>query len=331
MGIDWNKINSILGSKAFENVAGVAGAGISAYAGSKGAATDAKQQAAQFAAQMALQQQTATENQRQGAATSAAAASPLGANEQFALRQGILRSVLPNLRNATATPGDPAVRAAMGSGVQGGFRLPTAGLPADALASLSPGATAGAISQRQGHIANIDPNAPRINFGRMGFDPSVAGPIQAETDAFQGAAGQRVGDQQSRTAEQLKMALDQNYAAANQPEKKKSGGILSKIGGVLKFAAPIAASFIPGVGPLAAAAIGGGGAALGTGLQGGGVGDIVRSGVTGGVASGVGRAATRGGQPGVPVQGPPAPFNQTQGGVNPQLLSAALRRQRFGG
>lgn len=343
--IDWNKINSILGSKAFENAAGVAGAGISAYAGSKGAATDARQSAAQFAAQMALQQQSAQENQRQGAATSAAAAAPLGANENFALKQGLLRSILPGLRNASVTPGDPRVAAAMGKGVQGGFRLPEGGIPAEALASLSPQATAGAISQRQGHIANIDPNSPGVNFQRMGFQPDVAGPIQAETDQYQSGVARRVGDQQSQTAEQLRMALEQNYASA-QPEQKKSGGLLSKIGSALKFAAPIAGTLIGG--PGLGAAIGAIGSGVGSAMQGSGVGGALKSAAVGGAVAGAGNAAIPGRAPGLSGANGAAQWAQTAApvinrlpqrqqpqvggaGVNPEMLAAALRRQRFGG
>ena len=347
MGIDWNKIGAILGSKAFENAAGVAGAGLSAYGASKDNATNAKQSAAQFAARMALESQNSQQSNRLGSAQAAAAASPLGANENFAAKQALMRSILPGLRNQRSTPSDPGVASAMGTRT-GGLRLPEGGLPASALAHYSPEATAGAIAQRQNHITNIDPNAPGVNFQRMGFDPSVAGGVQGETNGYQSEALRRKQALDAETANQLKMALEQNYAAAQgDPEQKKSGGFLSKLGGVLKFAAPIAASFIPGVGPIAAAAIGGLGSGAGAAMQGGGVGGALKAGAVGAGAGAAGNAALQRpgpqmnnqmGRAAVPsgYQLPRAQFPaQVQrpggNGVNASVLAQALRRGQFGG
>src|SRR5688572_27623546 len=111
MGIDWGKIGKILGSPAVGNVAGIAGAGISAYAGNKQAETNSRQQAAQFAAQMAAQYGQNQEGNRQNAAQAAAQASPLGANEDFANRQALRLAVLSGLRNPSVQATDPGVRA----------------------------------------------------------------------------------------------------------------------------------------------------------------------------------------------------------------------------
>ena len=317
MGIDWAKIGQILGSPAVQNVAGIAGAGISAYADNKQNQTNSKQQAAQFAAQMALQQQSQQENQRQGAATSAAAAAPLGANENFAAKQAMRHMVLSGLRNPSVQATDPGVAAAMPK-ITSAFQLPQGGVPQSVLAHLTPGATAGAIANRQNHISNIDPNAPGVNFQRMGFGAADAMGPQAETDAFQGQALGRHQDAQTKTAENLKLALAQSQAAAQDPEKKKGGGILGKIGGALKFAAPIAAMAIPGLGPLAAAAIAGGGTAAGGLMQGQSLGSAVGQGA---LSAGVGAAGAR--RPAAPPVAATPPFQA-------QNLSRALRRDYFG-
>lgn len=51
-------------------------------------------------------------------------------------------------------------------------------------------------------------------------------------------------------------------------EKGDGGGFLGSVGGVLKTAAPIGAAFIPGIGPIAAGAIGAAGSAAGGALAG---------------------------------------------------------------
>jgi hypothetical protein len=93
---------------------------------------------------------------------------------------------------------------------------------------------------------------------------------------------------QARRRQMEQQALQQVMQGQQQ---KKGGGFWGKLGGVLKFAAPIAAGFIPGIGPLAAAAIGGAGAGVGTKLQGGGWGDALVAGGMGAASSGLARAA----------------------------------------
>jgi hypothetical protein len=315
--IDWGKIGQILGSPAVQNISGIAGAGISAYADNKQGQANTRQQAAQFAAQMALQQQSQAENQRQGAAGAAAAAAPLGANENFAAKQALRSMVLSGLRNPSVQASDPGVAAAMPK-ITSAFQLPEGGVPQSVLAHLSPSATAGAIANRQNHISNIDPNAPGVNFERMGFGAADAAGPQAETNAFQGQALGRFDDQQTKTAENLKLALAQSQAAAQDPEKKKGGGFLGKLGGALKFAAPIAAMAIPGLGPLAAAAIAGGGTAAGSLMQGQGVGSAVGQGA---LSAGVGAAGAR--RPAAAPAASTPPFQS-------QNLARALRRDYFG-
>lgn len=264
--VDWNKIGAILGSKAFENAAGIAGAGISAYASGKQSDAQRAQQAAQFEAQLALSQQDRADRMGLARASAAADASPLGDYEQFALRQALLREIMPGLRNFSATPGDPAVAAAMPK-LSGGFRIPEGGFSAEALASLSPRATTNAIGRRQQHVANLDPNAPGVNFEAMGFDPEVAAEAQGATNAYQAGRQQALLDQESETKQQLAAALQRNYAASQQ--KSGGGGFWKKLGKVAAFAAPFVAA--PFTGGTSLALIGAGSGAASGLLNGGGV------------------------------------------------------------
>lgn len=279
--VDWNKIGSILGSKGFANTAGIVGAGIGAYAQGKQSDAQRAQGAAQFEAQM-LQQQ-GQEAGRLGLVRASAAsdASPLGANEGFMLRQALLRETLPGLRNFSATPGDPAVAAAMPK-MSGGFRIPEGGFSSAVLASLSPRATANAIGQRQNHIANLDPNGPGLNFEAMGFDPETATGAQQGTNAYQDSRRQSLLDQESATKEQLAAALQRNYGAAQQ--KSGGGGFWKKLGKVAAFAAPIVAA--PFTGGASLALIGAGAGAASGALNGGGWKGALTGAATGAATSG---------------------------------------------
>jgi len=89
-----------------------------------------------------------------------------------------------------------------------------------------------------------------------------------------------LGDQaldDERRAEILKVL---NGTSSLLPEKK-GGGFKAGLGKVLSIAAPIAASFIPGVGPALGALIAGAGSAGGAALAGGGTGDALLSGAAG--------------------------------------------------
>lgn len=331
--INWSRIGQILGSPAAQNIMGVAGAGISAYAGNNQQQQNARQQAAQFAAQMAAQYGNQLEGNRQNAAVAAASASPLGANENFANQQALRLAVLSQLRNPSVTAGDPGVAAAMPK-ITPAFSLPQGGLSKETLAHLSPQATAGAIAQRQQHISSIDPYAPGVNFGRMGFSSDVAGGVQRETDAFQAGARGRFDAQQADQRAQIQAALQQSYANS-EPEKKKGGGFLGGLGSILKVAAPIAGTFIGG--PALGAAIGGIGSAVGSKLQGNSLGSSIRSGIGGAIGAGVGNAAIpagagRGTQALSGVNAASQwmqPQVRQAPGVDPNLLAAALRRQQF--
>lgn len=276
--VDFNKINDILASKSFENIAGLTGAFLS----SKGQADRADKQGAQstalskaqlgqnanhFATELAARLAESRKNQGLERAVASMNATRLGENENFATRNRILSAIIPNLRNSNVMPTDPRVAARV-SPVQG--PLPEGGLPPAVLAALSERSTANAIANRSKQLLNIDPNAPAPNFDAMGFAEG--------TDTFD-LAGHRQGLLDADAASQsslddiISRALQQDYEGINAipdqaPEEEKKKGFWGKLGGILKVAAPIASMFIPGVGPIAAAAIAGGGSAAGSLMQG---------------------------------------------------------------
>ena len=315
MAVDWNKINAILGSRTGEAALNIGGGLLEGIAQGKQADKNRAQDANQFAttAQLAL----ARDNSDDARARAVAAAdlAPLGANENFVARQAFLREVLPQLRNFSVTPGDPAVAAAMGQ-TSGGFRLPEGGLSPETLAAVSEAATANAIGHRAQHIANVDPNSPNVDIAAMGISPEAAQPAQNATDAFQQSRAQALTDQQTSTQQLLQAALDRDYA---QQQQKKGGGFWSKLGKIAAFAAPIVAA--PFTGGATLALIGAGAGAASGALNGGGVKGALAGAATGGLASGA-IGAAKGALSKPKVSTPPFVPNPQQG-FDP--LQAALR------
>ncbi len=290
MALDWERINSILGSKSFENVAGLTGAfiqgkGQADRADRQLAQDDARlgQNAAQFAATLAQRQMEGKRSNDIQAALAMLQGTKLGENENFVAKNRTLSSVLPNLRNSNYGPTDPSIRATMGP--QGGF-LPQNGLPPSVLQSLSDAATASAIANRSRSLLNIDPRAAMPDFAGMGLDAD--GAHASSLEDYRSGVEAAAQEDDDKLEELLQRALLSDYSTTSQnpaqKEEEKKGGFLSKLGGILKIAAPIGAALIPGVGPLAAAAIAGGGSAVGSKLQGNSWGDSAISGLYGGAA-----------------------------------------------
>lgn len=306
--IDWKRINSILNSKAAENAMGMAGAFLKSKGGNdradrQNAMSNAQfkakllQDNSQFGAEMAMRLAESVRGEDLTRAVQAMNASKLGENENFATRNRILSAVLPQMKAGNVRPTDPAVAAAMPTGRGTPF---ADGIPAELLQAINEKATASAIAGRNKQLLNIDPNASLPDFEAMGFDPEMG-----DFGLPQHRQGVLDAQSEGRTAmeETLRRALAQDYegimALPDQDPQQKKAGLWSKIGGVLKFAAPIAASFIPGIGPVAAAALAGGGSAGGTLLQGGGVKDAIASGLLG-AASGYGAKKLPSGGPKLP-------------------------------
>jgi len=101
----------------------------------------------------------------------------------------------------------------------------------------------------------------------------------------------------------------------------------SKLGKVLKVAAPIAASFIPGVGPLAAMAIGAGGSAAGSALNKEGLKGSLINGLMGGATSGLGALAGGAGAAGAAGKAASGGIKGTIGRVGGSVLSGLMNPQ----
>jgi hypothetical protein len=297
--IDWARINEILGSQGAQNVMGLTGAFLKSKGendradrmmGATNEQTRARllQDHTQFGANMDAELTQSRRGQQMQRAVGAMNATNLGENENFATRNRILSAILPNMRGGNFAPGDANVARAMGSRPS-----PFAGgIPPEALAALSEQATAGAIADRSKMLANIDPEAAMPNFARMGFSPEMDDEFNLTGYADDRLAA--LGQEDADLDERIQRALVQDYEGimrlpGDPKQEEKKGGFWSGLGKVLKVAAPIAAAFIPGVGPIASAAIAGGGAAAG-GLMSG---DSLQQALLGGAMSAGGAYGAR--------------------------------------
>jgi hypothetical protein len=264
-GINWGTVNNVLGSKGVEVGLGILGSGLAA-------AGDARQQdqnrqltAAQARAQLLQRQLENQQTTRLQQSTGAAAASPLGQNEAFAARQALLRELLPQMRNFSVTPGDPAVAAAMGR-VNGGARLPEGGLSPAALQAFGPQATAAALAQRQKLVTNIDPTAPQIDLAALGLDQAGVDP--SELARYAAGVQQTRGEEDDSRQRMILAALEQDYQQEKQ-KKDSGGGFWKTLGKIATVAAPIVAA--PFTGGASLALIGAASGAANAALSGGGV------------------------------------------------------------
>lgn len=161
------------------------------------------------------------------------------------------------------------------------------------------------------------------DLSKGGYSRDLADPLSTSLGAFQGQALQEAlanKKAQEQSIVRQKSAVDQALQTQQQQQQqKKKGGFWSKLGGALKFAAPIAAAFIPGLQPLAAAAIAGGGSVLGSKMQGEGWGSALNQGLMSGVGGYLGAKATgKGAKPTGPTV---SPFNYpSSGGIQPANL-----------
>jgi hypothetical protein len=288
------------------------GAGLQAYGQNKQADANRTQNANEFTAQFLNNQLNDDRNFKLNQAVGAANVSPIGESQLYAQRNGILNAILPSLRNFSATPGDPAVAAAMGS-INGGLRLPEGGLDPSLIDRLfGDKSTLEAIKNRNLQVGQINPMNPVMDlsslYGQAGTD--------ASTDIRAANAQQMAADAEKEAQQRaiIMRALDNDISGQHQgppPDgyeydkktgqlKKKGSGIWGKIGkaaliagsiGLTAATAGAASPLIPlavgaGTGALTGAMNGGGvkGALLGAGLG------AATGGIGGGAASSAGKA-----------------------------------------
>lgn len=260
------------------------------YNAQKGSQDDAYTKTANArAAQAAFQQSLLNGQTDRG--VSLANASPLGAEQNFVARMGMLGNSSKQLQQQ-APPS------------YGGVVNPFSGMD---LTPFGNDATVASLANRRKILAAIYPEMEMGSMGSYGLS-NTAG---ADADVAKFAAG--VLDQRSGNEQLIKALLDAQMAeaqsTANQPqlptlnaagmqvaapeEKKSGGGFWKKLGrGLLKIA-PIAAMAIPGLGPVASTLLQAGlgaanGAASGGGLKGALLGGAV--GAVGGKMGGVSQA-----------------------------------------
>jgi hypothetical protein len=306
---------SILGSPGGAALVNAAGAGISAYGANKAAEADRNLSAQQFAARTA-QDQLNADRQHQLAQTSAAVnASPLGEAQTFAQRNAMLLPLLMGARNVSVHPGDPAVAAAMGGGVQGGIRLPEGGLdPAMLQRMFGDASTMESIKNRQQMVGQLNPRGPAMDLGAMFGDKGTA--ASADVAAGNQMELQRQMDEEAKQRQLIQRAIDEDIRGTNQPGaggqppegyeydkktgqlKKKGSSIWKKLGkiGLIAGGGALAATGFGG--PAGAALIGAGIGAGNSALDGGGLkGAILGAGLgaaTGGIGGGAAGAAKTG-------------------------------------
>lgn len=174
-------------------------------------------------------------------------------------------------------------------------------------------------------MAQLSEGTLTPNFSDMGMQGT--GAQQGELDDFANRTQSNfVNEQQgweqekNATRQAVMQALQQDQ---QQQQQKKKSGFWSKLGGALKFAAPIAASFIPGVGPIAGALISAGANAAGTKMQGGSWGDAALAGAVGGAAGWAGGKINPFGK-GAPVNFAGVAPSAASAGVGPMMLQQGV-------
>ena len=326
------KVLDILGSTGGQTAVSAVGAGLQAYDASKQRAQDRaenaanrQQTAAQFGANM-LQRQSEDDRAHQlDQARNVASLSPIGESQSFAQRNALSLPLLTGARNFSATPGDPAVAAAMGSTNQGGIRLPEGGFDPSMLNRMFGDATTlESIKNRQQQLGQINPNMNTMDLGSMYGDAGTAA-----TNDIMGGNQQLAQQQADATAKQrdlIMRAIDEDIRGERRgtpPEgyeydkktgelKKKGGGFWKTLGKVGLMAAPIVAA--PFTGGASLAAIGALSGAASGALNGGGMKGALMGGALGGVTGGLGG----GGGASTLSQG------LKQAAKNPHLYSAIL-------
>jgi hypothetical protein len=293
-----NTVMGALGSKGGQTALAAAGAGLQAYGqaqqlsqNKKLAAAQMKQQADQFAATQGENQLNSDRNFQAQQAQGALAASPLGANQNFAEKQAILKALLGGARNVSFSPGDASVAAAMGSR-SGGMQLPAGGLdPAMMERLFGDNATQTSIAQREKQIGQVNPNNPTFNMGSL-FGESADGSENAFTTDIRTANKTALDAQDAEHARQraiIQAAIDDQVNGATQAGQQAQGSSWKKkLAKAAILAGAVTATAMTGG---AAAPLIGMAAGAGTGAIDGGWKGALMGGATGALTGGLGGGA----------------------------------------
>lgn len=226
-----------------------------------------------------------------------AAQSPLGAEQALARQMARQRAGADAVRQYKPPTGMSPAASAFAAQQQN-FLAPFAS--ADYQATVSPEATARSIAERRKALGAIDPN---FQFGSMGDYglPDLGGEVsqyQGDVRSRRQASEmdlQRLLTEQMReaSAAQIPGATSATAAPATGTTAQKKPSLLRRVVGA---ALPVAAAFIPGVGPVASALIQAGAGAAGSAIAGGGLKGALTGAAMGGLGAatgGLGSAAGR--------------------------------------
>ncbi len=280
---------------------GIAGASglASGYAANNATKLNAQQLAMQqrlAAMQNQQQLEQSLLNQRTSNAAAFADRSPLGAEQDYARKQAMLAAILPQLTRmgSNGGPTDPAIRAAYNAP-----KNPLQGMDISRLMqTISPDATARALTDRRTALAGIDPTAAQQYRPLSDYGLDNEGVFNQET---QFRANQRQAENDESIASLRQSAMDQlglSEQQAQQAEQQHGHSIwktLAKVG-IIAGGAIATAMTAGAASPALAAAIGAGTGAASGAIDGGWRGALMGGaigGVTGGLMPG-GSAASGG-------------------------------------
>lgn len=227
-----------------------------------------------------------------------AAQSPLGAEQALARQMARQRAGAEAVRQYKPPTGMSPAASAFAAQQQN-FLAPFAS--ADYQATVSPEATARSIAERRKALAGIDPNFQFGSMGDFGL-PDLGG----EVSQYQGDVRSRRQasemDLQRLLTEQMREASAAQIPGATSATAAPTTGTTttqkkpSLLRRVVGAALPVAAAFIPGVGPVASALIQAGAGAAGSAIAGGGLKGALTGAAMGGLGAatgGLGSAASR--------------------------------------
>lgn len=254
--------------------------------------------------------------QQRDAAQSLANAMPLGAEQGLAEMMGRRRALGQVAAGWQPPRGmSPAANAfaAQTPNLLAGFASP------DYQQTVSREATARSIAERRKALAGLDPN---FQFGSMGDYgvPDLGGEVSQYATGVQGRRQQSENELLRLLTEQMREASGAQVpgatdATAAAGQSKKTPWWRKAIGAAL----PVAAAFIPGVGPAASIALQAAAGAAGGAIGGGGVKGAVLGGLMGGVGAGTGGLGSAAGRQAMAQQGVKSFAKQTLS--NPRLLT----------
>lgn len=182
------------------------GSGLSAFGQYQNEKQQRQLEALKYLSDQAQNQFNTDRNFRANQANGVLNADSLGADQQYAQKNGLMAAILPNLRNTQSHPGDAGVAGAMG-GNRGGIMnaLGPNGLDPDMIQRLyGDTSTAAAIAKRNSQLLNLDPNHPITDLNNL---YNNQGAQATNLQNYQNTVQNAQNDQRNRYDQQLSPLL----------------------------------------------------------------------------------------------------------------------------